>query len=74
MNRKDVVQRAYTDGDGTCFASVALNEGCSILSAIADSCGTYRCPFYKPEGCKGWIRLNAKEGVVLIPPEDYYTK
>ena len=56
-----------------CFASIGYGEssGCRVLSKMFDGCGTYRCPFYKPEGCRDWIRIDDRMGVNLIPPEDY---
>lgn len=29
------------------------------------------CPFYKPEDCKEWVRIEDEEGIYLIPPEEY---
>ncbi len=51
---------------------MAGDTGCLILSGGHKDCGTYACPFYKPEGCRDWIRLDLECGVRLIPPDDYY--
>lgn len=53
-----------------CFAEIGRNNGCRVLSKTDDSCGTYRCPFYKPQGCREWVRIDDRMGVNLIPPED----
>lgn len=45
---------------------------CEALAHHISDCGTYKCPFYKPKGCKDWIRVEDEEGVNLIPPEEYY--
>lgn len=50
---------------GTCSASTEQKE---------DDCCTYRCPFYKPKDCEDWIRIEDKQGINLIPPEEYYDK
>lgn len=53
-----------------CFAK-SVRDSCRITSAVNDKCGTYRCPFYKPEGCKDWVRIEDNTGINLIPPEDF---
>lgn len=45
--------------------------GCRVLIARDENCRTYKCPFYKPEGCKDWVRVDDKRGSNLIPPEEY---
>lgn len=45
---------------------------CDALVHYLSDCGTYKCPFYKPEGCKDWIRVEDEEGISLVPPEEYY--
>ena len=55
--------------DEPCFAwSIVI--GCQVLSRQQAGCGTYRCPFYKPRHCREWIRVEDKQGVNLVPPED----
>ena len=49
-----------------CFAE--LYGGCAILTDNS-RCG-YRCPFYKPTGCEDWVRLETKNEIFLIPPEE----
>lgn len=34
-------------------------------------CGTKKCPFYKPQGCSDWVRLEEGDEVYVIPPEEY---
>jgi len=45
--------------------------GCRTLISKDKNCRTYKCPFYKPEGCKDWIRIDEKGESNLIPPEEY---
>lgn len=45
---------------------------CSALTTVDKNCGSYRCPFYKPDGCKDWVRIEDEDGCSLIPPEEYY--
>ncbi len=56
--------------DEACFASIGRKNGCRILMKTQPDCGTYRCPFYKPQGCRDWVRIDDMMGVNLIPPED----
>ena len=55
--------------DEPCFAKLR-NGGCRALAVISDNCGR-DCPFYKPTGCKDWVRIEDKMGVNFIPPEEY---
>lgn len=61
-------------GGGECFAEAGRKEGCKILSRQSAYCRTYKCPFYKPRGCKDWIRRQDGKQVSIIPPEEYYAK
>ena len=65
--------RGYKDTEGKCFASVASNAGCLILSCSIAGCGTFECPFYKPKDCTAWIRIDGEKEVALLPPEEYFT-
>lgn len=57
------------ESDGKCFAK--LVGGCQIFGTCAKDCGTYLCNFYKPQGCKDWVRHDSKNGLVrLFPPEE----
>ena len=56
--------------DEPCFAAIGHRNGCRVLMRTHDNCGTYKCPFYKPKDCKEWVRIDDKNGVSLIPPED----
>ena len=55
--------------DEPCFGRTRIG-GCRVLTALAKECG-YKCQFYKPDGCKDWIRVEDRQGVNLIPPEEY---
>lgn len=57
--------------DGKCFAD--RNDGCYVMGADAPmrGCNTYLCPFYKPKDCEDWIRIEKKNYLVMIPPEEY---
>lgn len=60
--------RLKYESDGRCAMHRA--ETCMVLYKQHQKCGTYLCPFYKPEGCKDWVRLDRPNSVVLIPPEE----
>lgn len=62
--------RSYEDSDGQCYADGLF--GCDAMSAYEVTCGTYRCPFYKPIGCEDWVKLESKDHVTLYPPEEYF--
>lgn len=51
--------------------SLMTGAGCSSMTGVHKDCGTYRCPFYKPQDCGDWIRVEDKDGISLIPPEEY---
>ena len=55
-----------------CFGlqSFGLEKGCKVMKAKHPKCGTYKCPFYKPDGFEDWVRFEDKQGVNLIPPEE----
>lgn len=56
-----------------CFASAPSRYGgCKLLTAVDEMCGTYECPFYKPKGCKDWVRVEDKQGISIVPAEEYY--
>jgi len=57
----------------TCFAKTSLGI-CRIFGILRDDCGSYKCPFYKPDGCKAWVRIEDRTGVNLIPPEEAFGK
>lgn len=52
----DCHERCYADQMGKCY----------ILNEIAYRCNA-SCPFYKPRGCKDWVRI----GNNLHTPEEY---
>lgn len=52
-----------------CFAD-SLGE-CRVLSeTISLECNA-SCPFYKPIGCREWVRINTKAKAWLLTPEEY---
>ena len=56
-----------------CFAASWDGE-CRALTTPHKDCGDYRCPFYKPINCKDWVRIEDRQGINLIPPEEAYGK
>ena len=54
-----------------CFARTTHNM-CRVFGLIQDGCNSYRCAFYKPKGCKAWIRIEDRTGINLIPPEEAF--
>lgn len=53
-----------------CFAAKPADT-CAITIPQLETCGTWKCPLYKPKSCKDWIRIEDRDGVNLIPPEEY---
>jgi len=60
---EETQQRCFARSEAIC---------CTSLIKPEEQCGSYRCPFYKPQGCKDWIRIDDEDGCCLIPPEEYY--
>lgn len=56
-----------------CFASFE-GEGCSCLTEVPRECLAPGYPFYKPNGFKDWIRIEDRDGINLLPPEEYNEK
>ena len=56
-----------------CFAKTKLGV-CRVYGLFQEGCGSYKCPFYKPAGCKEWVRIEDRTGINLIPPEEAYGK
>lgn len=56
-----------------CFALTRDGE-CRVVIMPDFTCGTHKCPFYKPIDCKDWVRIEDRQGVNLIPPEEAYGK
>ena len=54
-----------------CFAITPF-KSCRVFGQLRKECGTYKCSFYKPKGCKDWIRITDRTGTNLIPPEDVF--
>ena len=54
-----------------CFAAFENEEGCSCLTGPYEACTAAGCPFYKPDGLRDWIRVEDKDGINLLPPEEY---
>lgn len=68
MVTKHSINLKYTHDP--CFALFKRGNSCRLLTSMHEKCGTYKCPFYKPEDCTDWIRIEDNTGVNLIPPED----
>lgn len=66
--------RELDQTDGICFASIASNTGCRILSVRSPECGTYACPFYKPRDKSAWIRVDKGNAASLFAPAEYIKK
>lgn len=56
-----------------CFA-LTYDGDCRVLIMPHRNCCTYKCPFYKPDGCKDWVRIEDRQGINLIPPEEAFAK
>lgn len=54
-----------------CFALTKVRT-CKVYGFPERDCNSYRCPFYKPQNCKSWIRIEDNTGINLIPPEEAY--
>ncbi len=54
-----------------CYAEMT-GGACRALSEKMEYCRSERCPFYKPKGCKEWIRVEDRNGTNIVPPEEYY--
>lgn len=65
-----MVKVKYETTHGKCYGK-GDTFPCKVMDEPDIHCGTFRCPFYKPADLKGWIRRDEKDGVVLIPPEEY---
>lgn len=44
---------------------------CMVLRTKDKNCGTAKCPFYKPQGCKDWVRVEDEQGKNLVPIEEW---
>lgn len=53
-----------------CFAMMTGTKNCKILTVKCS--GKDNCPFYKPEGCKDWIRVVRDNEEWIMPPEEYF--
>ena len=55
-----------------CFAAfnVRGTNGCRVLREMSKTCN-FKCPFYKPQGCKDWIRVEEGHDISIVPPEEY---
>lgn len=65
-----MVKVKYETTQGKCYGKGDAFP-CKVMDEPDIHCGTFRCPFYKPADLKDWIRRDEKDGVVLIPPEEY---
>lgn len=57
-----------TDTSGRCFGATPF--GCDVMEEEHEKCGTYACPFYKPDGCQDWVRQEKGGKIYMIPPEE----
>lgn len=65
-----MVKVKYESTQGKCFGR-GMAFPCKVMDEVDEHCGTFLCPFYKPAELKDWVRRDEKDGVVLIPPEEY---
>lgn len=61
-------EKKYNESDGRCFADTRYS--CGLLLECEDGCGTYECKFYKPKGCRDWVRIDTEEVVQMYAPEE----
>ena len=54
-----------TNQEQKCYAKI-LGQ-CTVL--IRTDCNN--CPFYKPEDCEDWLRIEKNGRVFLMDPEEY---
>lgn len=68
-----IIIKLKHESDGPCFGLVkdGTKKTCEVLNMKDKNCGNYYCSFYKPVGCKDWIRRDRGMSVELIPPEMY---
>lgn len=67
-----MINRKYNDTDGMCVSKNVNGNECDAMESFrAIDCGTYKCPFYKPIGCKDWVKIENEGGVELYTPEEY---
>ena len=52
--------KCFADSFGTCRVLIRTAKNCNAT-----------CPFYKPKGCKDWVRMTAGDKVLLLTPEEY---
>jgi len=60
-----LVRLKYETDGKCCHLSV---KRCTALSERYLRCGSYLCPFYKPEGCGDWIRIDRDASVEMYEP------
>jgi hypothetical protein len=59
-----------TDQVTLCFAKAT--KGCRILHHTKVC--PKKCVFYKPKGCRDWVRVERDGEVWVIPPEEYFAE
>lgn len=62
-----VKQRWETDGD--CHA-LGSTGACLAMVERDPRCGTYGCIFYKPKDLKDWVRIDGKNLITMLAPEE----
>ena len=71
MITKNSVMLNQHSGPCCALSTLAGNKICEVLTRESPDCN-YRCPFYKPEGCGDWIRVEHGRDIYVVPPEEYY--
>lgn len=57
----EYTERCFADRMGVCSV---------LVETITDECNA-TCPFYKPKGCREWVRINTDAKAWLLTPEEY---
>lgn len=56
-----------------CFAYDNKLRDCIALKEVHPECGTTRCPFFKPQGCKDYIRVEKRGEIIFCKGKEIYT-
>lgn len=56
-----------------CFGLKNNLGTCSVLDHPDPNCGTTKCPFFKPEGCKEYTRTEKDGKVIFKKGNEIYT-
>lgn len=63
-----MIQYSKTDASGRCYGKTPF--GCDVMEEEHEKCGTFACPFYKPDGCQDWVRLDRGDVICLFSPDE----